>query len=168
MRGRTEDVARTAAFHDFSLFHDRDPMADGRDGKKVVRDVQDAHVQLAAEPGEQFEDFRLRNEIERAGWLIGNQQRRTMQDRHRDQYPLCLPHAELCRVAAQKLAVAGQSKSVEQAPGPFHPAITSLVGFPGFRELRADAQDRIQTARGVLQDEGDLPAADVPHLPLAE
>src|SRR5439155_5802591 len=74
VRGLTEYFCSTPALDNLSQMHDRHSMADGGNGKKVMRNVEDAHAEFAVESSEQLQNFSLGDEVKGAGGLIGNQQ----------------------------------------------------------------------------------------------
>ena len=84
MRGFAEYFGSTPALNNLSLMHDRHSMADGGYRKQVMRDIENAHAEFAAESSEQLQDFRLRDQVEGAGGLIGDQQQWAMKNGHRD------------------------------------------------------------------------------------
>ncbi len=93
MFGILEQLGGFAALHNFALMHDCDAMRDGRDRQQVVRDIQNADAELRAEAGKQLQNFCLSNQVEGAGGLIRDKQRRPMQHGHCNQYPLRLTYA---------------------------------------------------------------------------
>jgi len=54
------------------------------------------------QPAEKFQNFGLRNDIERAGGFIGDHEGWLVQDSHGDQQSLRLPYTQLARIAAKK------------------------------------------------------------------
>jgi len=81
-----------------------------------VRDVQDTHAELAAEIGEQRQDFGLRDDVQRTGGFVSQQEKWTVDRGHRDQHALCLPDAELGRIALQEVGLCGQADVFESFP----------------------------------------------------
>jgi hypothetical protein len=67
-----------ASFHDSPFVQDADSMAQCCHGKQVVRNIQHRRAKRAVQTGKQLENLRLRDRIERACGLIGQQQRRTV------------------------------------------------------------------------------------------
>ena len=79
-----------------------------------MRDVQNAHAELAVEAGEQFQDFGMSDGVERACGLIGDQERRTVYDRHGDEDALGLADGDLAGVAIEKVRIAGEIDHLEE------------------------------------------------------
>ena len=70
--GRGENLFGWAALDNLTFVQDGDALADSGDRRQIVRDVEDRHADLAIEAGEQFQDFGLRDHVERAGGFIGD------------------------------------------------------------------------------------------------
>src|SRR5260370_7866418 len=115
-------------------------MTKRRDGEQIVRNIKDAHTQLTIEVRKQAQNFRLSDGIQGAGGLVGNEERRAVEDSHRDDDTLGLADAQLGRAAAQKIVVVWET-DVRQ-PGAdcggtfFSPA--APLSPPGFADIRAD------------------------------
>jgi len=98
-------MLRGVALDDFTVFHHRNAVTNGRDGKQVVRDVENGGAHLAIEFAKQSEDFGLSDHVESAGGFVGDEQRGTVEDGHGDQHPLRLANAELLGTAVKKSVV---------------------------------------------------------------
>src|SRR5229473_81511 len=70
-----------------------------------MRDIEDSHSKLSVQLGKQAEDFRLGDDVQSTGGLIGNEERRSVEDGHGDDDALGLAYAQLGRPATQKIAV---------------------------------------------------------------
>jgi len=90
-----EDTLGFLAFDDLSLVHHRNPVTDGRDRQKIMRDEENSHAQFVAKGGEQLQYLGLRIDVEGAGGFISNQESRAVQDGHCDEDSLCLANTEL-------------------------------------------------------------------------
>jgi serine protease AprX len=90
-----EEIPGGAALHDAAALHHRNALADRGYGEKIMRDIEDSHAELATQIREQAQDIGLGHDIKSAGRLVGDDQRRPMQDRHPDEHPLRLTYAEL-------------------------------------------------------------------------
>ena len=99
MAWRAEDLIDGAAFDHAAFAEHGDPIADGGERAKIVRDQQDAAAKLAIALAEQFENFDLGDGIERARGLIGDEQLWAMQNGHCDQDALALASRDLRRIA---------------------------------------------------------------------
>src|ERR1022692_4139171 len=89
MAGGPEDLFGRAFLHDGTPLQNCDAVGQRRHGGQVGRDVQNGRAVLAVHAPEQFQDFGLRNHIERAGGFVGHDQSGMMNERHGDEYPLC-------------------------------------------------------------------------------
>ena len=151
----------SAALDDFTLMHHGNAICDSRYRQQVVRNIKNAHSELGAERRKQLQNFRLSNQIESAGRLIGNQQRRTMQNSHRNQHALRLTYTQLRRISSQKIWLSGQTDILkgftQRSAALFSRA--APVDFPGFFQLRTDTQRGVQGGHGTLQDEANFFAA---------
>src|SRR5271170_6907347 len=93
-----------------------------------------------------------------------------MQDGHRDENPLRLPHAQLRRISSNEILFSGQADVCQNLPQSF-PAFVSRaapVYFPGFFQLRSNAKRRVQGRHRTLQDEANFFAAKRSDLSLAK
>src|SRR5216683_7987153 len=111
-----------------------------------MRDIEDSHSKLAIELGKQAQDFRLGDGIQSTRSLIGDKERRPVKDCHSDDDALGLAHAQLGWAAAQKIAVVRETDVRQRSAncgGTFFSRSVS-VSAPGFAELRADTEDRIE------------------------
>ncbi len=78
-----------------------------------MRDIKNRHSRRSVQIAKKLQNFRLRNYVERAGGFIGDEQSRTMQDRHRDQNPLRLPYAHLRRELVLEFIVRRKRNAVQ-------------------------------------------------------
>ena len=94
MYGVGQNLDRLSTLHNFPLVHDRDTPAQGRNGEQIMRDKQDGYMESLIQLCEQLEHFGLGDYVEGAGRLVGDEQSgAAVEDRHRDQHSLRLPHA---------------------------------------------------------------------------
>ena len=91
-----------AHFDDPAEVHDRDPVCDVPDDGQIVRDEQIGDAELTPQTGQEVDHLRLDRDVERAHWLIANDQIRVDSDRPGDPDPLALHTAELARVSARE------------------------------------------------------------------
>src|SRR5260370_34083166 len=82
-----------------------------------MRDREDSHSKLSVQLGKQAENFRLGDDVQKTGGLIGNEERRTVEDGHRDDDALGLAYAQLGRPATQKIAVVRETDIRERRAG---------------------------------------------------
>ncbi len=120
---------------------------------------QQAHSQPAVKLAKERQDFGLRNGIQRAGGLICNQQRRPVQNGHGNQYSLRLAYADLRRDSAEENLRSRAGLRPATPERWLLPMLTRrpvAVQFPGFFQLRAQAQCRIQGRHGTLRHKSNL------------
>ena len=110
-----EDFLRSVALHDLSGIEQSDAMAESIHRSQVMGDKQDAHSQLAIQLRKQGEYLRLGYRVERGRWLVSDQQLRPVKNGHGDENALGLPHADLRRMASQKLIRVGKADVTERA-----------------------------------------------------
>ena len=163
--GIAKDLGDGSAFHDLTAVEDGQAVADVGDGQEIVGDEEHSRLMLLHEADEEGEDFALGDDVQSAGGLIGDQQGRTVQDRHHDEDALGLAHADLAGKAAEERLFGGQAGGFHEAEQATPLALPRLgrVGAPGFLELRAEPEGGIQRGGGALRDQADEPAADGAH-----
>ena len=115
------DLVRLADLDDLAAVEHGDPVADLVDDAEVVADEQVGHPGRLLELLEQVEHPRLRGDVERAGRLVADDDRRIQGQGSGDRDPLPLSAGELPRVAAA--GVRRQPDRVEQLP---HPGAAAL------------------------------------------
>src|SRR6266852_3909437 len=121
-------------------------------------DIEDSHSKLTVELRKQAQDFRLGYGIQSTRSLVGNKERRAVEDSHRDDDTLGLAHAQLGWPAVQKIAVVRETDVRQRGAncgGTFFSRSVS-VSAPGCAELRADTQDRVERGQRTLQNDTHL------------
>ena len=103
--------------HDLALMENGDAIANSGDRREIVRDVKNGHSGGPIQFAKERQNFGLRDHIESAGGFIGDEQRGTMHDRHGNEHALCLSHAHLRRIFAQKVIVGGQRNALQAMSG---------------------------------------------------
>ena len=98
MRGRLKNIALGAKFHQIAGIHHRNPVADLRNYREIVRDEKHSQAELGAEFCQQVENLSLDGDIERGSGLVGNQQLRAIDDGHGDYDALAHAAGELVRI----------------------------------------------------------------------
>src|SRR5882672_499086 len=165
-----ENLAHRTGFDDAPCVHHGHAIGCLCDDPEVVRDEQQREVERRLHVAQQVEDFRLNRDVERGGRLVGNHERRLAGERHRDQH--ALPHAarQLVRIVSDSgfgIRNSNGSQELDRFVSGFA-ARGAAVDQQRLRNLRADAEDRIERRHRFLKDQGDLGAADRLHLALAE
>ena len=129
-RGSREQRARRRVLDDLPGVHDDDVVAGLGDDAEIVRDEQQRHAELAAQPRQQLEDLRLDGDVERGGRLVGDDERGPAGERHRDHH--ALPHAarHLVRIVVHAPLGIGDADEPEELRPPRRapPSSTSRGG----------------------------------------
>ena len=160
--GFFEQVVDARVLDHAAGIHDRHAVRDLGHHAEVVRDEQDAHVHLGLEPAQQIEDLRLHGHVQRGGGLVGDQHGRVEASasaimtrwrgaaRHLVRVLVDAPFGGRDLHAFQHLASALERIG----------AGTAFVLQHGLGELVAHRVQRVQAGHGLLEDHGDLGAAD--------
>ncbi len=106
--------------------------------------------------------FRLGDQIERAGSLVGDNQLRPVKDGHSDQHTLRHTDAKLVRVQPQKTGFCWKIDILQCLPDLARTDFAVLVDAPRLRQLRLDTQPWIEGLNRTLQHQRDLLASDCP------
>ena len=119
---------------------------------------------------QEVEVLRLDRQVEARRGLVGDEQARRRRDGHGADHALAHAAGHLVRERAQPLrAGAGMRTDAEQRRRALREraAAEPVVRGDRLAHLHADREHRVQRAHRVLQDHGDLAAADALHLALA-
>ena len=110
---------------------------------------------------DQLEDLALDGHVQRRGRLVGDQQLGLAGQRHRDHHALLLAARHLVRVGMQPPLGLGHADLDEQFLGARQRLLAAQAQVLDQRldELRADREHRVQRLHRVLEDAGDLLAA---------
>jgi hypothetical protein len=109
---------------------------------------------------------RLDRHVERGGRLVGDEQVRLAQHRHRDHHALAHAAGELVRILVDALMRLGDAHPVEHADGGVGRLALAhaLVLHQHLGQLAAHREIRVQRRHRVLEDHRHAPAADGVHL----
>ncbi len=165
--GLVEDVAFGGFLGGPAGVHDHDVVGDVGDDAEVVGDHQQGGAGFLLQPQQQVQDLGLDGGVQGGGGLVGDDQLGVQRDGHRDHG--ALPHAagELVRVVVDPFAGAGDADVAEQFDGPFGGGGLGdglVVGADHLADLPADLVERVQAGQRVLEDDGDVLAADLLHV----
>jgi hypothetical protein len=166
MRRVGEDLAARALLDDPARVHDREPAAERRERREVVRDEDDREPELPLKLLEETQDLRLNHDVEGRRGLVRDEQARPACERERDEHPLPLPAGELVRVVASPAV--GDPHELEQLPDAaphLRPPGSRLVDDDRLLHLRPDALDRVQRVERALEDDRELGPADGAQAP---
>ena len=114
---RLEDLLHWTLFDDLTGVHHDHALAQAGDHTEVVRDQDDRGMRLLVEVAQQLEDLRLHGDVERGGRLVGEQQRRLAQQRHRDHDALAHAAREFVRIEPDAPRGLGDADALEHAHG---------------------------------------------------
>jgi hypothetical protein len=137
---------------------------------QVVRDEHDGHASVALEVAQQREDLRLDGDVQRRGGLVGDEQLGLARQRHGDHDALTHAPAERVWVVAHALLGRRDAHLPQELDGARLGVLLRHLPVQAQRlaDLRAHAVDRVERAHGLLEDHGDVVAAQAAHLPLRE
>ena len=101
MSGLDEDVSGISLLDDLSRVHHGDAIAGLGDDPEVVRDEEERRAEVPAQVGEDAQDLRLDDDVERRRRLVGDQELWPQDERERDHDPLAHAARELVRVLVE-------------------------------------------------------------------
>jgi len=130
-----------------------------------VRDKNDGHAELPLQLADDGQNLRLYGHVQGGRRLVGYQELRAAGQGHRDHHALAHAARQLVRKPLYHGLGIGQPHHVQKT-GRFRQSGThvhALVKNQGFRYLVSHGKDRIQARHGLLEDHGDLVAAQVAH-----
>lgn len=156
-----EHLVGSAALDDLAVGHHEDAVGAVGGDAQIVGDEHEARARLALQGVEMIEDLPLHGHVEGAGGLVGEDERRSRDDRERDEHALAESAGELVRVlGGAQLGVrdAGAAERDDRlATGLV--AVGQPVDAQHLGDLRADAHDRVEADHRVLRHEADGAAA---------
>jgi hypothetical protein len=157
-----EDLAHRRVLDDAAAIHDEDAVAEPGHHAERMGDQHDRGVAAALELAHEIEDLRLDGDVERGGGLIGDQQIRLAEQRHRDHHALAHAAGEFVRIRVEPARRLGDAHALEERDrgGPRLGLAHAAVGDQNLGHLPADPEIGIERGHGVLEDHGDAAAAD--------
>ena len=128
---------------------------------KIVGDQQQRGTGAIGQIQQQVDDLRLHGDIQRGGWLIGDQQHRIADQRHGDHRALTHPTRELVRVGVTAALRQRDADSLQHGDGAIPRCLAPKAQMTacGFGDLLSDGKNRIERAHGFLEDHADPPSA---------
>ena len=152
---------RRPCLDDPARVHHRDPVGERRHGRQIVTDPDERGADLADEGLHLGQYLRLDRHVERRRRLVGDDQRRAVQERDRDRH--ALPHAarELVRVRLEpppgvRQPDDGQHLDAARAQRRGGKPLVRRHREP---HLLGDGEHRIQRRRRILEHHREAPAA---------
>ena len=165
MARRCDHVRCRTALDHAARIHDADVVGEARDHRQIVRHPHEGRAGLIRQAAHLGEDLALDRDVERRGRLVGDDDGGAVQKGDGDRHALAHAAGELMRIGVEPLLRAWNAdlgESIARAcPGDFprDPAVR-----PHRRDhLRPDLEDRVERHHRVLEDHGDLSAADLAH-----
>lgn len=159
-----EQLGRGALLDDPTVPHHDDPVGPvGGDGE-VVGDQQQRGAPLAAQRVEVVEDPAGDGRVQRAGRLVGDDQRGSGGEGDRDEHPLAHPAGQLVGVlpgAGPRIVETGRGQQLDGA-GRGRAAVGEPVGAQALGDLHTDLLHGVQRDARVLRDEPDPGSAHRP------
>src|SRR2546423_2577859 len=165
-----EDLLDRSLFDDPSRVHHDHPLAEAGDHAHVMRDQDDGGPGRLVQVSQQLQDLGLHGHVERGGRLIGNQDRGLVGQPHGDHAPLPHAAAELMGIVIHPGLGRRNAYLLEQLdrPGSRHLTRHFAVRHHGLLDLIPNPEHRVEATQGVLEDHGDVFAADLPNLLLGQ
>ena len=133
---------------------------------QVMGDHDDGHAQLVAQVVHQLQDLCLDRHVQRGGRLVGDQQLRLTGQRNGDHNALAHTAGQLVRVLLQAAVRLVDADQLQQLPSAGPSFLLGLFGVQqdDLDDLVADGVHRVQARHRVLEDDGDLVAANFAEL----
>ncbi len=158
-----EDVVQRARFDHPAVMRDDNLLGHIGDHAEVVGNQQNRHAELALHVADQLQDLRLHGDVKRGGGLVGDQERRTADQRHRDHGALPEPARQLERIGVDRLLRAREIDELQHLDGarPLFLLAHLLVHRDRFTDLVADRVERREGGHRLLEDHAD---AVSPHV----
>ena len=169
MRGAVEDLLGGAELNGAARVHDHDLVGHVGDDAEVVGDHDDGVAVLLLHRLHELDDLRLDRDVEGRGRLVGDKDVRVAGERHGDHDALAHAAGELVRVVLDALLGVGDADHLEQLDGALARLLLGVAAVKpeALPQLAPDGVDGVQRRHRVLEDHGDVVAADVLHLALA-
>ena len=173
-----EDVVQVARFDDLAAIHHHHVVGDVGDHPEIVGDHQQRHAQLGLQVLHEAQDLGLDGDVERGGRLVGDQQRRPADQRHRDHRPLAQAARQLERISAQRPLGIGEAdhaqhvdrECIDLSAAELAPVLAAeraarpgAVQLDRLADLVAHRVQCRQRGHRLLEDDGNLAAPDAPH-----
>src|SRR5690606_7152972 len=98
-----KDLRRRAGLDDLALRHHADAVGDLAHDAEIMGNEQHRQATVALQIGQELQDLRLNRDVERRGWLVGNQELRLVGKGHGDHDALALAARKLVRERVEAL-----------------------------------------------------------------
>ena len=150
--------------------HHHHPVGVAGDDTQVVGDEQHRHAELVLQPIEQLENLCLNRHVEGRRGLVGDEDLGVTDERHRDHHALAHASGHLMRIVVDPLLGIGNADELEHLDraGARRPARQPLMDDRRLRDLIPDGEDGVQGGHWLLENHGDLIAANGAQLGWSE
>ena len=158
---RAEHLDGAALLAHFAMAHHDHAVGDLGHQPQVVGNEQHRHAVLLLQRGDQLHDLLLDRHVERRGRLVGDQELGFAGNSHGDHDTLLLPARHLARVGVDLGAGVGNADLFQQGQGAGArlPLAHAHVQAQHLADLEADREHRIERGHRLLEDHGDVLAA---------
>ena len=148
--------------------HHGEPFADVAEHGQIMADHDQADLRIAHQVGEQLEDLRLHDHVQRGGGLVGDDQIRPAGERHGDHDALPLAAGELVRIGVRPRRRHAHAVQQLRGAGAGLAAADLLVQQDRLADLLTDRAHRVQRAHRPLEHHRHLRPAHRPQPAPAE
>ena len=150
-------------FRHLAQIHDDDEVGQLGDDGQVMGDHDHAHVQVLLQAADQAQDLGLDGHVEGGGRFVGDQHARFTAEGDGDHYALAHAAAHLVGIVGKAAFGIGNAHLVEHGNGQFLGFLFRqvLVLADAFHDLFADGIDRCQRCHRLLEDHGNIFAANI-------
>ena len=166
VRRRGKDRLDITALDDFAEIHDDDVVGQLRDHAKIVGNEHHPHAGFVSEVAQQRQDLGLDGDVKRCGRFVGDQKARFDRQCHGDHGTLTHAAAEFERVLRKTLRRIADADLAQRFDGEIARLVSRqpAVQADGLHHLVSDRVDRREGSHRLLEDHGDLAAANGTHL----
>ncbi len=112
-----QDIGRRALLDHLAMLKHDHAVGDIGDDAEIMGDEHHRHVAATLQVADQFQDLRLRRDVERRGRLVGDQHGRFERQRHGDHRALTLAAGQLMRIGAHRRFRIRQADLAQQVEG---------------------------------------------------
>ncbi len=165
LTGRKEDFAHRPLFDLTAVVQQRHPVRHLGHHAHVMGDQHDGGAELDPELAHQLQDLLLHRDVECRRGFVGDKDLGAAGQRHGDHDALAHAARQFMRILAHAPRRLGDVDGVEHgaSAGFSARAPVGIVSADRFSELRADRHHRIQRRHWLLENHGDLTAAQPAH-----
>ena len=161
MRGLIEDRLHGPGFDHLALVQHDHFFRHVGDHAQIVRDNHHRHLELFLQLHDELQNLRLNRHIERSGRFVGDQQRRTADQRHRNHRPLPQTARQFERIGLNR------SRRIRKSHQPQHfhhggvPLLLAQIPVQrqSLLDLIADRMQRRERRHRLLKYDRNAPAA---------